>query len=256
MSAGVLQEKVALVTGVSNGIGRAVARLFAREGAVVYGADRDEAGAAALAGEIAAEGGSFHFTPLNLLSGSAIDSWVASVAADEGRIDVLCNVAGVSEVLTIEETDEEALMRTLGVNLLAPYRLCQQVVPHMKAAGRGAIVNVASELAFVAQPGFSAYCASKGGVLAFTRALALELAEHGVRANVLCPGPIDTPMLQAEFRTEADPAAAERAAVATIPMGRLGQAEEIARAALFLASDQASFMLGASILVDGGKTLM
>lgn len=251
-----LTGRVVLVTGTSSGIGRAIAELFVEVGARVYGVDLDGEAGRKMEAALNGGAGAFHFHAIDLLDGPAINAWVDDVYSMEGRIDVLCNVAGVSEVCTIEDTDEAVLARTLGVNMLAPYRMCRRVAPLMKRAGSGVIVNVVSELAFVAQPGFTAYCASKGAVVAFTRALALELAPHGVRVNALCPGPIDTPMLRAEFDTESDPAAARADAISTIPVGRLGRAEEIARVALFMVSEGASFMQGAAIMVDGGKTIV
>lgn len=251
-----LADRVILVTGTSSGIGRAIAELFTEAGARVYGVDLDGETGRKMEAVLNGGTGAFRFHALDLLEEAAINAWVDGVHSQEGRVDVLCNVAGVSQVCAIEDTDEAVLARTLGVNLLAPYRMCRRVAPLMKRAGSGVIVNVASELAFVAQPGFTAYCASKGALVAFTRALALELMPYGVRVNALCPGPVDTPMLQAEFDTESDPAAARADAVSSIPAGRLGRPEEIARVALFMIGEGASFMQGAAIMVDGGKTLI
>lgn len=251
-----IADQVILVTGTSSGIGRAIAELFTAEGARVYGADLNAAIGSDMETSLACMAGEFHFHEIDLLDEAAIDAWVDEVYAREGSIDAVCNVAGISEVLDIEDSSDAVVERTLGINFLAPYRICRRVAPIMKKAGKGAIVNLASELAFVAQPGFTAYCASKGAVVAFTRALALELAPHGVRVNALCPGPIDTPMLRAEMETESDPVAAMNDAVGTIPLGRLGRPEEIAGVALFMVGSSPSFMQGSMIMVDGGKTLL
>lgn len=246
-----LENQVALITGVCSGIGLALARLAVESGMRVHGADRNADVGRQLRTEL---GPTFVFHAIDLCEVSAIGALVEAVVEEEGQIDALANVAGVSFVAPLEETDSKLLETTLSVNLLAPLRLCQQVVPYMKARRRGAILNLASELAFVAQPGLTAYCASKSAVLGFTRALALELAPFGIRVNALCPGPVDTPMLQAEFAAEPDPMVARKTALASIPLGRPGQPDELARVALFMLSDAASFMHGSSVLVDGGKT--
>ncbi|WP_024851727.1 SDR family NAD(P)-dependent oxidoreductase [Hydrogenovibrio kuenenii] len=246
----------ALVTGTSSGIGQAIAKLFAWNGAKVYGADIGVEEGRAMETELKGSAGSFVFHEVNLLDGNSIEEWVEMVQSKESHVDILCNVAGISKVASIEETDEKLLLDTLGVNFLASYRLCKLVVPIMKEQKKGVVINVASELAFVAQPDFSAYCASKGAVVSFSRSLALEVALDGIRVNILCPGPVETPMLNAEFEHFSDPKASRSEAVSTIPLGRLGTPDEIAKVALFLSTDDASFIQGASIMADGGKTLM
>ena len=180
----------------------------------------------------------------------------ALVAAEAsiGAVDILINAAGISRIRPAHRYDAAEAQQILAINLLAPMALCAGVLSGMRAAHQGCIVNLVSELALVAQPGFSAYCASKGGLLAYTRALALECAPLGIRVNGICPGPIDTPMLQREFATAADPDADRAAAVATVPLGRLGRPEEIADIAVFLATAPA-LVQGAIIVADGGKTL-
>lgn len=253
---GVLAGKRALVTGVASGVGRAIARRFCAEGCTVRGLDRDAGGGAALAAEVTAKGGAFVFHRVDLLDAAAIDATATRVEDELGGIDVLVNDAAVLFVRALEDTDDEVLRQTLGVNLLATYRLCQRVYPGMRARRAGTIVNVASELALVGLPLYTAYCASKGAVVAFTRALALEAGPYGVRVNTLCPGPTDTPMMRAELSEAPDPEAARDEMVSSVSFGRLARPEEVAEVAVFLASDRASFVHGAAIVVDGGRTAL
>ena len=251
-----LSSEVAIVTGAASGIGRASVLRFLEEGARVHGFDRDEAGGRALEQECRARSLPFVFHQVDLLDRAAIQEAVDTCLAREGQIDILFNNAGVSFITPIETTTDEIFDVTFGVNFRAVYTLCQIVLPLMKARRRGVILNTASELAWVAQPGYTAYCGSKGAVLAFTRALALESAPFGIRVNALCPGPIDTPMLQAEFRVSPDAAAEEKAVLSTIPLGRLGRAGDMAEVAVFLVSSRAAFVHGAAWLADGGKTIL
>jgi NAD(P)-dependent dehydrogenase (short-subunit alcohol dehydrogenase family) len=251
-----LEGKVAIITGTSSGIGAAAARLFLEEGARVHGIDRDSEPGRRLEEEARQRGAAFTFHCADLLRRDELRRAVDECLEADAEIDVLFNNAGISHVTPFEESDGPVLETTLGVNFLAAWRLAQCLVPRMKARGQGVILNTLSELAFVGQPGFTAYCASKGALLGLTRALALELAPHGVRVNALCPGPIDTAMLRAEFDTAPDSGDQRAEAERSIPLGRLGQPEEIAQVAAFLASDRASFVHGAAWMVDGGKTVL
>lgn len=245
-----LDGKRALVTGTGGGIGRAIARAFCAAGALVHGVDRN----ADDDGEEVAPRARFVAHALDLRDAARTEQLVAEITRELGAIDVLVNNAGVLPFRFIEDTDDALLDDVMTVNFAAVFRLCRQIYPAMRTRRAGAIVNVASELSFVGLPGYAAYCASKGAVLAFTRALALEAAPHGVRVNALCPGPTDTAMMANEIASAPSPEKARAEMLASVPAGRLGRPDEIAQVALFLASDAASFVQGAAFLADGGRT--
>ena len=169
-----------------------------------------------------------------------------------GRLDVMVNNAAIQIEEELAETSEEQLDRVLGTNLKGVFFGCKHAVRTMRPAGGGVIVNVASILALVGDGILAAYCAAKGGVLGITRATAVQYGPAGIRCNAICPGDIDTPLVQAYFDTAADPAALRAEVSAEYPLGRIAQPREIARAVVFLASDDASFMSGQPLVVDGG----
>jgi NAD(P)-dependent dehydrogenase (short-subunit alcohol dehydrogenase family) len=248
---GRLHERVALITGAGNGMGRAAALLFASEGARVVVADAVEAAGRATVTAIDAAGGDATFVAVDVSEAAQVEAMVAATMRAYGALHVLYNNAGIfpPEDSGVTDTPEETWDRVLAVNLKGVFLGCRYGVPALLESGGGSIVNVSSLVALMgsAVPQI-AYTASKGGVLSFTRELAVEYARRGIRVNALCPGPIETPLL-AELL--GDPEWARRRLV-HIPMGRAGQAEEIARAALFLASADSSFMTGATLVVDGG----
>jgi NAD(P)-dependent dehydrogenase (short-subunit alcohol dehydrogenase family) len=247
-----LDGKIVIITGIGSGIGEAAARLFCQQGATVFGIDRNRERGEALAEALP----NFEFYAADLSSPTACTDAVAYCHSRYGRIDVLYNNAGISAVTPFAKTEAALLEKMLAVNFNSVFYLCQQVIPIMQQQGGGTIINTASELAVVAQPLYTAYCASKGAVLSFTRALALEYARSNIRINAICPGPVDTPMLQQEFDVEPDPLKARELGIATMPIGRLGKPEEIAEVALYLASDAPALIHGAAIMVDGGKTIL
>lgn len=246
-----LDGRRALVTGTSGGIGRAIARAFCAAGAIVHGLDRaaDDTAAAEVAPPP-----TFVAHTVDLRDAATTGRVVEDVTSALGGIDVLVNDAAILPFRFVEDTGDALLDDVMAVNFGAVFRLCRQVYPAMRARRAGAIVNVASELSLVGLPGYAAYCASKGAVLAFTRALALEAAPHGVRVNALCPGPTDTGMMAAELAAAPSPDEARAEMVASVPLGRLARPDEIAQVALFLTSDAASFVHGAALLADGGRT--
>jgi NAD(P)-dependent dehydrogenase (short-subunit alcohol dehydrogenase family) len=248
-----LEGKVAVITGAGSGIGRVAAMLFADEGAKVVVADVVADHAESVTDEILAAGGSALAVTVDVSNESQVEAMVASAVDTYGGLQVLFNNAGIfpDDDGGVLDTPPDTWQRVMEVNLKGVWLGCRAAVPAMLASGGGSIINVASFVALMgAATAQIAYTASKGGVLAMTRELAVEYARRGIRANSLCPGPIETPLL-AELL--ADPERRQRRLV-HIPIGRFGRPEEIAKAALFLASDDASFITGSALVVDGGIT--
>jgi NAD(P)-dependent dehydrogenase (short-subunit alcohol dehydrogenase family) len=249
---GRLEGRVALITGGARGIGRATAELFAAEGASVVIADIDGEAGAEAAGAISASGGAAISFRTDVTDPSSVQEMVAHAVDRHGRVDVLVNNAGVllPEDASVVETEEAVWDRTVAIDLRGVFLCCKYGIPALLASGGGSVINMAS---FVALMGAAtpqvAYTASKGGVLALTREIAVEFARRGIRANSICPGPVETALV-AGFMPEQD----HGRRLAHIPMGRFGQPEEVASVALFLASDDSSYVTGAAILVDGGIT--
>ncbi|MFP6660891.1 MAG: glucose 1-dehydrogenase [Myxococcota bacterium] len=243
----------ALVTGGGSGIGRDSCRLFAAEGAFVSVCDRDAASAEAVAEEICAAGGRAIAVTADVSRGAEIAAAVERTEAEGGGLHVVFNNAGVFPDAdgSPVDTPEDVFDQVIDINLKGVFLGCKYAIPALLRSGGGSIINMASFVAVVgAATSQIAYTASKGGVLAMTREIAVEYARQGIRANALCPGPVDTPLLQELL---ADPKARERRLV-HIPMGRLATSEEIARAALFLASPESSYVNGTTFMVDGGIT--
>jgi NAD(P)-dependent dehydrogenase (short-subunit alcohol dehydrogenase family) len=250
---GRLSGKVALITGAGSGMGRAAAELFASEGARVVVSDISEQAGNESVAAVRAAGGDATFVRADVAEWTDCEAMVAMAVDTYGALHVLYNNAGIfpADDGGVLDTPQETWRRVMAINLEGVWLGCKAAIPAMLDSGGGAIVNVASFVALMgAATAQIAYTASKGGVLSMTRELAVEYARQGIRANALCPGPIETPLLQELL---SDPARRARRMV-HIPMGRLGKAEELAKAALFLASDDASFMTGAALVVDGGIT--
>jgi NAD(P)-dependent dehydrogenase (short-subunit alcohol dehydrogenase family) len=247
-----LLGRQAVLTGASGGIGAAIARELMAQGATVHGIDCDPDGLDALAQEFS---GRFLPYRADLADRSATDRMLGPLhTVLAGRCDILVNNAGIARVQAFVSTEDALLDRLLAVNFTAAFRVTRALVPALRASGRASVINIASELALIGQPGYTAYTATKGAILAFSRALAIELAADGIRVNAVCPGPIDTPMLAGEFTVADDPVAARAAEIASVPLGRLGVPGDIAAVVAFLASDAAGFVTGAAWPVDGGKT--
>ena len=242
-----------IVTGAGSGIGRATAELLATEGGHVLVADIDPARVAETVEAIEWAGGQAVGLVVDVASPEAPEAIVDATRAAFGRIDVLCNVAGIGLWKPIASTTRAEWDRVIGVNVSSVYFLTQAVAPWMRATGGGSIVNIASVHSFASWPECGVYAASKGAVLALTRSLALELIDWGIRVNAIAPGTTDTRMVR-DGLSEKTAEAELKAEAATIPLGRLGQADEIAAAVAFLASGDSSFAVGACLLVDGGMT--
>ena len=248
-----LENKVALITGAGSGIGRETALLFAREGAKVVAVDvNDEAGNAVVK-DLRALGGEAYYVHADVSKAADAEAMVRVAEDACGRLDVMFNNAGISHPQDDDAvaTEEDVWDLTMNINLKGVFLGCKYGIPALRRSGGGSIINTAS---FVAVLGAAtpqlAYTASKGGVLAMTRELAAIHARENIRVNALCPGPLRTPLLMKYLDTEEK----RQRRLVHIPMGRFGEAHEIAKAALFLASDESSFTTGATFLVDGGIT--
>ncbi len=248
-----LKEKVALVTGAASGIGRATATLFGREGAKVMCADIDAEGAERVAQQIVGSGGEAASTQADVSQAADAERMVRETVERWGQLDVLVNNAGIYFVLPLAQVPEEEWDRLMNINLKGVYLGCKYAIPQMAGQGKGAIVNTASIAGLRGAGNWTTYSASKGGVVQLTKALAMELARMNVRVNCVCPGIIDTGM----FDQAVDMVAVDRDELAATigeahPMGRIGRPEEVAAAILFLASEEASFITGVPLSVDGG----
>lgn len=248
-----LKDKVALITGAASGIGRATAELFGREGAKVMCADIDGEGAERVARQIGDSRGDAASLQADVSQAADAERMVQQTVKRWGQLDVLVNNAGIAFVLPLTQVPEDQWDELMNVNLKGVYLGCKYAIPQMVGQGKGAIVNTASITGLRGFATWTTYSASKGGVVQLTKALAMELARMNVRANCVCPGIIDTAMLdQAVVVQGVDKAEL----VATLgqghPMGRIGRPEEVAAVILFLASDEASFITGVALPVDGG----
>jgi NAD(P)-dependent dehydrogenase (short-subunit alcohol dehydrogenase family) len=250
-----LAGKVAIVTGGGSGIGRACATRFAREGARVVVADLGATAAQATVTEITREGGSVLAAVGDVARDQDVVTLMERTVQAFGPPTILLNNAATTAFGTLAESPAAELDRVLAVNVRSVWVCARAVIPLMRETGGGAIVNMSSITGIVGAPGMAAYSTSKGAIITLTRTLALELAEDGIRVNCICPASIDTPMLQASFDRLPDPEAARTRNVKRHPLGRLGTPDEVANLALFLASDEASFITGAMYVIDGGALL-
>lgn len=244
------ESSVALVTGGGSGIGRATCERLAAEGAHVWVADLDQAAAERVAGSLERATA----RRVDVSDAGQVEQLVGEVIEADGRLDVLVNNAGITLGAPVWETTPGQWARVLAVNLTGVFNGYRSALQRMIGQRHGAIVSTASDAGLVGWPGQSAYCASKTGIVGLTRAVAMDAAPYGVRVNCVCPAFTDTPLVEAWVQAQPDPPAARREVASGQPVGRMGRPEEIAAAIAFLASDEASFITGVALPVDGGVT--
>jgi len=249
-----LAGKTALITGGGTGIGRACAVLFAREGAKVAVAGRRAEPLAAVAAELSGAGNQAFAVTCDVTKSAEVERAVQSVVARFGRLDVVVNNAGAVLAATAEETSEADWDRLLGVNLKGTFLVSRAVLPELRKAGGGVIINIGSVLGLVGMKQRAAYAAAKGGVTLLTKAMALDHAHEGIRINCICPSLVETELIRELFSVVPDPEAQRRQRIAQIPLGRLGRPEDVAQLALFLASEESSWLTAAALPLDGGLT--
>ena len=245
-----LKDRVTLVTGGACGLGRAIARCFAREGALVLILDKAEEEAGNTAREIESQGGKAVALKVDATQGQEVINVVAKIAEKWGRIDILINNIGWNECISFLETDEELWRTSLDINLLVPMRFCHAVLPYMVKQRYGRVVNIASIAARQPRPMAVTYSAAKAGVVAITRSLAVAMAPYNIRVNCIAPALIETELLKQNTPELIGPILKQTA------LGRYCQPEEIAAAVLFFASDEASYIVGQSLHVDGGNCML
>jgi len=247
-----LEGKVALVTGAASGIGRGISICLAEMGAFVSALDVDANKGEETAAEIQSRGTETLFTKCDVRSAADCRHAVETAISKWGRIDILCNCAGIAIRKDVVDLTEEEWDRTLDITLKGIYLLSHEVVPHMIRGGGGSIINVGSGWSLKGGPRAAAYCAAKGGTVNLTRAMAIDHGKHNIRVNCVCPGDVDTPMLRSECAQLGEDAQAFMREAANRPLARVGTPVDIANAVLFLASPMSSWITGAALVVDGG----
>ena len=251
-----LQGKVAVVTGAGSGIGAAIARLFAQRGATIAAADRDITAAGRIASEITTSGASAMGYPCDVSDAGEVDALFRSLEADHGRIDILVNNAGIAHIGNIEQTTPDDFDRLYRVNVVGVYLCARAVVPIMLRQGGGVILNMASIASLVGLPERFAYSMTKGAVLTMTRSIAVDYVKRGIRCNCICPARVHTPFVDGYLAQHYPGRETEMMKVLSEsqPIGRMGRPDEIAQLALYLCSDEASFVTGQAYPIDGGVT--
>jgi NAD(P)-dependent dehydrogenase (short-subunit alcohol dehydrogenase family) len=249
-----LEGKVAVITGAASGIGLATARLFAREGATLFLGDVDEKAGRRVAEEIEADGGQAEFVPTDVTSSDDVKRLIDGAVERYGKLDVIFNNAGVSLTKPIPDTTEEDFDRVVAINFKGVFLGCKYAIPHLlENPDGGAILNMSSNGGLVGRPGDPLYSATKHAVMGLTKSLAVTYADKKIRTNALCPGAIDTPMIDGIIDSFGDREEGLRSVLANSPTPRVASAEEVARAGLFLVSPQNGYVNGVGLAVDGAK---
>ena len=246
-----LEGRVSIITGAASGIGRASAKEFAREGAKVVIADIDQLGAQETVQQIATAGGVALAVQTDVSQPQSVQSLIEQTLRTFGKLDVLFNNAAIQVNKTIEDTTFEEWNRQIGINLGGVFLCSKYSLPHLRNTA-GCVINMASVNGFFVEPMCAGYCATKGAIIALTKAMAIDHGRDGIRVNCICPGYIDAGLAWEYFEVQPNPAAARAAAGKLHALGRVGQPEEVARVAVFLASEDASFMTSSSVVVSGG----
>jgi NAD(P)-dependent dehydrogenase (short-subunit alcohol dehydrogenase family) len=249
-----LSGKVAFITGGGTGIGRACALAFAAQGAQIAVAGRRKAALAGVVREIESSGGKALALTCDVVNRGAVEAAISSVALRFGRLNVIVNNAGAIVVGTAEETSDEDWSRVLATNLTGTFHVSRAAIPALRKSGGGSIVNIGSYLGIVGRRRRAAYCAAKAGLAGLTRAMALDHAQDNIRVNCVCPAIVETEMSLLSLSKAPDPEAARKQRIAELPLGRFGQPEDIALMALYLASDESSWVTGTVFPIDGGQT--
>ena len=251
-----LQGKVAVVTGAGSGIGAAIARLFAQQGAAIAVADRDTTAAGLVASDITSNGGTAMGYPCDVSDPGEVEAVFRSIDADHGRIDILVNNAGIAHIGTVEQTSPDDMDRLYRVNIFGVYLCARAAIPMMLRQGGGVILNMASIASLIGLPDRFAYSMTKGAVLTMTRSIAVDYVKRGIRCNCICPGRVHTPFVDGYLAKHYPGREAEMMKVLSEyqPIGRMGRPEEVASLALYLCSDEASFVTGQAYPIDGGVT--
>jgi len=256
-----LRDRVAIITGAGSGIGRATALLFAKEGARIVVADLDPKKGEETVNAIRRDGGQSLLIETDVTRSSSIETAVSKTISHFGRVDILHNSAGVDIFVINPKADgtavgtlEEDWDKLLAINLKGTFLFCKFTLPHMMKQKSGVILNMGSEYGLVGGLASAAYCASKGGVVMLTKQMAIDYAPYNIRVNCICPCNVDTPLMEKGLATSEDPKAARQTWMNIMPLRRFSKPEEIATAALYLASDDASFITGTSFIIDGGVT--
>lgn len=249
-----LKDRVAIVTGAAMGIGKGIAQVFAREGAKVAVSDINREAGERTVAEIRRQGGDALFVPVDVADEAQVKAMVETVVKHYGAIHILVNNAGIGVYKSVLETSSEEWDRCLGVNLKGVFLCSKYAIPYMQRAGGGVIINIASVHAVATVARTAPYAASKGGVVALTRNMAIDYAKDNIRVNAICPGWIYTPLIEGIFQASGDPEGMRKRITERQLLGRLGTPEDIGYAALYLASDEASFVTGTALFVDGGLT--